>query len=220
MKKWRLFIAICFLFQFWAFPADSKELNFNLGLRTWYDQWRVKAFNDAASDYTFLIGPNFKLSYGNFFGGLSYMTSAQDYRFPSSEWSRHDLDVIFGYMVHPRFGVVGGFKYLRGKESTGNSHSAYGPALGLTFNYPFPIERVGLVFYLNGFFLSMQGEYKIPGTSAPDYDIIGYSGEAGLAYEAFKDFSINLGYKYQFLKWKDLADDILSGVILGVSYGF
>jgi hypothetical protein len=220
MKRLGFMVGVIVLLQCFAFPADSKELRFDLGLRTWYNKWQVEAFNDTESDYTFLVGPNFKLSYGNFFGGLSYMTNAGDYRFPDSEWSRHDLDVIFGYMVHPRLGVVGGFKYLRGKGSTGNSHSEYGPVLGLTFNYPLPIDNTGLIFYANGFFISMQGEYKIPGVSTPDYDIIGYSGEAGFAYEAFENFSINLGYKHQFLKWKDLANDILSGIILGVSYGF
>ena len=220
MKISGFFLSIFILFQFFAFPADSKELRFDLGVRTWYNKWQVEAFNDTDSDYTFLVGPNFKLSYGNFFGGLSYMTSAWDYEFPDSEWSRHDLDVIFGYMVHPRLGVVGGFKYLRGKGNTGKSHSEYGPVLGLAFNYPLPIEDAALIFYANGFFISMQGEYKIPGVSTPDYDIVGYSGEAGFAYEAFENFSINLGYKYQFLKWKDLANDILSGIILGISYAF
>ncbi len=220
MRIFGFFVALSVLMSFFAPPADSNELRFDLGLRTWCNKWDVDAFNDRSSDHTFLVGPNFKLSYGNFFGGLSYMTTAGDYGFSDSEWSRHDLDVIFGYMVHPRLGVVGGFKYLRGKGNTGSSHSEYGPVLGLTFNYPLPIPDTGLLFYANGFFISMQGEYNVPGVSTPDYDIVGYSGEAGLAYEAFENFSINLGYKYQFLKWKDLANDILSGIILGVSYGF
>jgi opacity protein-like surface antigen len=224
MKKWTAGLGLIYLvILFIASPVYAEELKFSLGLRTWYNWWEIEPDGGASntSDPAFLLGPNFKLSYGKFFGGMSYMTTVSDYRFPGSTWSRHDLDVIFGYMVHPRLGVVGGWKYLRGSQSTGPSHTAYGPALGLSFNYPLPIQDLGITFYLNAFFLPMKGEYKVPNIpDSPDYDITGFSAEAGFAYSPFQKFSINLGYKYQYLDWKNLANDILSGVTLGVSYEF
>ncbi len=224
MKKWISTLGLIYLAMlFLASPTKAEEtkVKFNLGLRTWCNWWEIKAGGDETSDPTFLLGPNFKLSYGDFFGGMSYMTSVSDYKFSTYKWSRHELDLIFGYMVHPRLGVVGGFKYLRGSDNTERSHSAYGLALGLSFNYPLPIDVVDITFYANGFFLPMKGEYKSPAwPNPPDYDIIGYSGEAGFAYSPFQKLSINLSYKYQFLDWPGLAKDTLSGIILGVSYEF
>jgi len=224
MKKWNAGLGlICLAIFFIAQPVYAEELKFNLGLRTWCNWWEIEVDGGVSttSDPTFLLGPNCTISYKNFFWILSYMTTVSNYQFPASTWSRHDLDAIFGYMVHPRLSVAGGWKYIRGNQSIGNSHTASGVSLGLSFNYPLPIEAVELTFYSNAFFLPMKGEFKDKNNpNSPDYDIIGFSAEAGFAYSPFNKFFINLGYKYQYLNWKDLGNDILSGITLGVTYEF
>ncbi len=203
--------------------AEDDAFGFNVGLRTWYNEWEIKPKSGGGetSDYTFMVGPNFKVSYGKFFCGASFLASVSDYKFTVVKWPRYDLDAMIGYMVHPRLGLVAGWKYIRGTSNTGTSHSIYGPTFGATFNYPIPIEVMSLAFYLNGAFLPLQGNIKSAG--APNdvsYDIIGYSAEAGFAYAPMDKLSISLGYKYQNLDWRDLASDILSGVTLGVNYAF
>ena len=77
------------------------------------------------------------------------------------------------------------------------------------------------MFYLNGAILPLEGNLKFAGAASDtNYDIIGYSGEAGFAYAPIDNFSISLGYKYQNLDWRHLANDILSGVTFGINYAF
>ena len=224
MKKgcvlmWATLFIMLFLFGY----ARAEEFGFNVGLRTWYNDWKISPESGSSntSDYTFMLGPNFKVSYGKFFAGASFMASVSDYKFSASKWPRYDLDAMIGYMVHPRLGLVAGWKYIRGTDNTGISHSVYGPTFGATFNYPIPIEAVNLTFYLNGAFLPLRGEIRSSGTANDTtYDIIGWSGEAGFAYAPIDRLSISLGYKYQNLDWRHLANDILSGVTLGVNYAF
>lgn len=223
MKRNIVIGAAFFMMLFLASSTYAEDFDFNVGLRTWYNDWEIvpESGDSNTSDYTFMLGPNFKVSYGKFFGGASFMATMSDYKFSGSKWPRYDLDAMLGYMVHPRLGLVAGWKYIRGTNNTGTSHSIYGPTFGLTFNYPIPIEVVNLTFYLNGAILPLEGNLKVSGAANDtNYDIIGYSGEAGFAYAPIDNFSISLGYKYQNLDWRHLANDILSGVTLGVNYAF
>jgi len=224
MKKGNIVImAAAFTVLFLASSISAGEFGFNVGLRTWYSDWEIQpqSGGSTTSDYTFMLGPNFKVSYEKFFCGASFMGTVSDYKFQALKWPRYDLDAMIGYMVHPRLGLVAGWKYIRGTNNLGTSHTIYGPTFGLTFNYPLPIDTVNLSFYLNGAFLPLRGSLKYAGASSDtSYDIIGYSGEAGFAYAPIDNLSISLGYKYQNLDWRDLANDILSGVTLGVNYAF
>jgi len=223
MRKECFLIGIAFFVMFFVSGHTwAEDWGFNVGLRTWYNDWRIspESGSSATSDYTFMVGPNFKVSYRDFFVGASFLATASDYTFPTTDWPRYDLDAMMGYMVHPRLGLVAGWKYIRGTNSTRLTHNAYGPTFGAIFNYPISIETVNLTFYLNGAFLPLKGEISAPGVKDNSYDIIGYSGEAGFAYAPVDNLSISLGYKYQSLDWRHLADDILSGVTLGINYTF
>jgi len=223
MKKGYLVIGAAFLMMlFLSEYAFSEDFDFNVGLRTWYSDWEIspKSGSSTTSDYSFMVGPNFKVSYQKFFAGASFMATTSDYKFQNLTWPRYDLDVMIGYMVHPRLGLVAGWKSIRGTTNTGVTHSVNGPTFGATFNYPIPMEAVNVTFYLNGAFLPLQGDISGPGSNDTSYDIIGYSAEAGFAYAPIDTLSITLGYKYQNLDWRDLANDILSGVTLGVNYAF
>jgi opacity protein-like surface antigen len=224
MKKGFLLIGAAFFMIVFPFGYTwAEDFGFNVGLRTWYNYWEIapETVSSNKSDYTFMMGPNFKVTYGKAFAGASFMATIQDYKLSETKWPRYDLDAMLGYMVHPRIGLIGGWKYIRGTENTGLSHKAYGPTFGFAFNHPIPIEALNLSFYLNGAFLALQGELTYPGSAKThSYDIIGFSGEAGFIYTAIDNLSISLGYKYQNLDWRDLANDILSGVMLGINYAF
>jgi len=224
MKRGFLLIGFVFLLIiFFLGSACAEEFGFNVGLRTWYNSWEIapKTVPANKSDFTAMLGPNFKVSYGKFFAGASFLGTIQDYQFSKTTWPRYDLDVMLGYDVHPRISLIAGWKYIRGTESTGFTHKAYGPTFGFAFNQPIPIEALNLSFFLNGAFLALQGEVTASGSAGTDsYDIIGFSGEAGVIYAIAESLSISLGYKYQKLDWRELANDILSGVTLGVNYAF
>jgi len=224
MKRGLLIIGATFFMMFFLYGyTRAEDFGFNLGLRTWYNSWEIapETVSSNKSDDTFMLGPNFKVSYGKFFAGASFLATVQDYKFSTSTWPRYDLDAMLGYMVHPRISLIAGWKYIRGTENTGLKHSAYGPTAGFAFNYPIPIEALNLSFYLNGAFLFLEGDLTPSGSAiTSSYDIIGYSGEGGLVYTAIDNLSISLGYKYQNLDWRHLATDILSGVTLGVNYAF
>ena len=204
-------------------PATyAEDMKMSLGLKTWYNNWKIdpdKGSSDT-SDYIALAGPSLKLSYGKYFGGISVMTSLPDYEFSTTDWSRTDVDAMVGYMVHPRFSILGGWKYLRGStddKTNKISHSAYGPAFGVSGNYPF--AKLGVTAYSNAALMLLQGNYS---SAAEDtsHDIIGYSVELGVAYGLWERLSVNLGYKYQNLEWKHVTKDILSGVNFGLTYSF
>jgi hypothetical protein len=211
-----------------AFSSEiyAEELSFSIGVKSWYNDWEITGEGSEKSDSRIFIGPNVKLSYGKFFGGISFMMNPSDYEFPSNtETTRKDIDVVLGYMIHPRIGLVGGYKYLTGirrNETIMNddgtigfhdSYTANGVAFGAAFNYP--ISSIRLTPYINGILMPLKGEY-----AHENYDIIGYSAEGGIVYGLFEKLSVSLGYKFQYLDWRHLAKDEMQGITFGLSYNF
>jgi opacity protein-like surface antigen len=205
--------------------AVAEDVAFNLGVRGWVNQWTVKySGSKNTSDWIAMVGPTLKISYKNFFGGATFLQAVSDYHLPTESWSRKELDAVVGYMLHPSIGILLGYKYMSGSTNNGVSHTANGLAFGATINYP--IQDLHLTPYINGVYMPLSGELTFNNgdftkvSSTQRYDIIGYSFEAGLAYQISRRWSANLGYKYQNLDWKGVARDILSGFTIGLNYSF
>lgn len=206
-----------------ALHAD--ELKVNLGMKAWYSSWEIDGSGGESeeSDFSVMVGPSMQLVYGKIFGGMSVMTAVPEYEFSTFDWGRTDIDLLMGLFVHPRISLVGGWKYLRGSTDESNSHSAYGPAFGASFNYPVLNQRATL--YLNSVLLLLKGDLKsqnlVNGTTVEtDFDLWGYSFEGGVAFALLEKVTLNVGYKYQDIRWQNAANDIVAGVTLGMTYSF
>jgi hypothetical protein len=122
-----------------------------------------------SDDSSLLLGPSLKLASGRFFGGATYLVSTSDYDYSgrvlnadgsrteeAASADRADLDVVVGFMLHPRFSLFGGYKRLvtpdasfqRRREIPSENRVLDGEellemeitgfAFGATCNYPLP----------------------------------------------------------------------------------
>ena len=141
MKKLATTGLLCMVVVFVGSTAFAQEFSASVGMKAWYNKWEgFLAWEDLDSeDYSLLVGPSVKLSYGRFFGGVNYLLSTSDYEeshsstwdvseFDSAEdpsgiegsvWQeadakadREDLDILAGVMIHPRVGVFFGYKRI------------------------------------------------------------------------------------------------------------
>jgi hypothetical protein len=178
---------------------------------------------DDAEDSQLLAGPSLKFSYGKFFCGATWLQTLDRYSFDffsltannegSIDISMSDLDALVGYMFHPGFGVILGYKSLTGRSTPHFDHrfdlSIKGPAIGLTANYQLGYSPLLLVANLS-YMPSMEYAFlESPQGSKQDAD--GYSVEIGFTYAKFENSAFFLGIKQQELEseldesWKSLA---------------
>jgi hypothetical protein len=223
------------------FPA---QFSTSVGVKAWYNKWEgldTYVGKGGSDDSAFLIGPSVKTSYGRFFGGITYLVSMSDYEFEdvyeqgdTMDADREDLDLLVGCMIHPRFGVMAGYKQVESegtwkgvdfKEDSELELSGF--ALGVTGNYPltnYPLVLIASASYLP----SMDYELTVtePGVGkvhGADHDRDGFTFELGAAYTWRQNIGLSLGYKYQEIQKEsgyDEDDMEFSGFIFGVDYRF
>lgn len=183
------------------------------------------------------------------FGGITYLTATSDYTFSnfkgtgdSLKFKRNDLDLIAGYMFHPRFGAFVGYKSLSadvsyswpvnslGTPITGSgTRTLTGPGVGITGNYPF--EALPLSLYGNLSMMSLKDKFdfttKAAGyqdsTSSSSTDLSGASVELGASYSFSNNISANLGIKSQSFTGSDkgtTTTETFSGLTFGANYTF
>jgi hypothetical protein len=229
MKK--LLPCLCLTLLLPLLPAFSRASDYTVkfGLKSWYAAWTY-AYDDTSdkSDHnSLLLGPSVAVVWdNNLFVGANYLSTwISQNRFDISEdfqVSRNDLDFFVGYMLHPRFGVVGGLKRISGKEydNTEATHgtsdvNAYGYAVGFTGNLP--LGTSGFQGYLNGNYMNMVFSFD----DRYVYDADGVNVEVGINYTFDERWSANFGYKYQQFKFSGIKKyDIIQGHTLGVAYSY
>lgn len=224
-------------------------VNFGLGVKAWYNQYDVQVtlsgddeddFDDETSselndfaDSGLVAGPSLQLSYKKFFGGISYLMSLSDYENSDGDsFERKDLDLVTGYMVHDRLGVLIGYKNVDLEYSDGTNGERSGLAVGAAFNYPVQIApKNTLVLTLNG---TLFPSLKIK-EDPIDTNGIGFSVELGAAYP-IANWVFSLGVKMQYFEfeqdfegednWGDSVtihadfEEVYSGLILNAIYRF
>ena len=258
MKKFICLLVLGFvLIAGVAFAEEKKEeLQITVGVKTWYNKWSEKfdteygsgkdRFVTRKSDYVLAVGPAISFKKGPYFGGISYLQAASDYKFDLTyrtsdterthyveSTSRYDIDALVGYYFHPRVGGFAGYKYAHYKEiidkdildNSGNitsrrsnteSLNLHGPVIGLTANYP--IGSTGLTPFLTVSYLWVRSVNEDnPVNSANQY---GPSAELGIGY-TIKKFTFTAAYKQQTYYFDNETGYIkFGGPIFSVNYTF
>ncbi len=235
MKRFFTIGILCILMLFWCVTSYANNVSVSIGLRSWINSWEIEGWGE---EYGFLIGPSIKISAGNFFGGISFLNGQYRYeRFVAEgvdtddyEVVRSDTDIVIGYMLNRRFGIIGGYKQINNKVSahvydsfSGTvshdfSWKITGPAFGLMFNLPFgemPLVFVASTSYMPS--LDVRSKYL------DIEEMNGFTTELGLAYSLSNRFALSGGYKYQSLESDSdtpFGDLKFSGFTIGVIYQF
>jgi len=223
MKKVIGVIVLTLPLLFFSMASAEEKPAFNVGIKSWYNSWES---GSVKSDPILMMGPSITLKLDKFFAGISYLTSLADYEFSDVLLSgdkltgkRNDLDLVVGYMFHPRVGIVGGYKHISGDFTytwagfEGDAEmTVSGPVLGVTANYP--IENTPAVLFGNLTYLSGEAEFTGGGGSITE-DASGTTLDLGVAYSVSERTSVNLGYKHQ-----DFEGDIFSGFTFGINFAF
>ncbi|MBF0224139.1 MAG: outer membrane beta-barrel protein [Desulfobacterales bacterium] len=210
-----------------ASPALAEDNVYTvIGVKTWYCSWDLGG--SYKSQQSFLMGPSLKIAKDNFFCGVTYLISLNDYEFDKSvSVSRSDLDLMMGYMLHPRIGLVTGYKAIETKIDSNNTNIANqnytSPVFGVTTNYPISLGSLDFILTANLNYLPVSiMHYNKQEKKSTDWgdNNNGYSGEAGIAFMIGDNIAINTGLKYQLFKWINGSNDKFKGITLSLDYRF
>lgn len=258
MKKLICLLALGFFLMANPLFGEEKkdELQVTVGVKTWYNTWKETWDSGygsgkgrvvkVKSDPVLAIGPTISFTKGQYFGGISLLQTASDYKndvtYSTSDTrrahntdsiSRYDIDGLAGYYFHPRVGGFAGFKYARYKvtetykeldnsgnvvstENTDGTHNIYGPVLGLTANYP--LGATGLTPFLSLGYVWVRHDDNANPVQSGNFS--GPSAELGIAY-TFKKVTLTAAYKHQAY-YKDNEGGYLKfgGPIFSLNYTF
>jgi hypothetical protein len=208
------------------------------GIKARYNELIIRLTNEAvkfggdSQDSRLLLGPSFKLSYGKYFGGVSWLQTIGRYSldffsFTAKEegnidQSMSDLDALVGYMVHPRVGLLVGYKSYTGRSTPQFNHrfdlSIKGFAAGLACNYP--LNDSPWLFTANASYMPALEYSFVEGIRNSEQDMDGYSVEVGLTYSITENVAYSVGVKHQELE-SDLGDSWrYLGLTVSVDYRF
>jgi hypothetical protein len=218
--------------------VQADELSLSLGIKARYNELIIRLENESvkfggdSQDSILLLGPSLKLSYGNFFGGVSWLQTIGRYSMDffsltaneegNIDISMSDLDALVGYMFHPRVGILAGYKSYTGRSTPGFDQrfdlSIKGPAVGLTYNYPF--KKSPWLFIANVSYMPSLEYSFLEGQLDSEQDMDGYSAEVGLTYGSTEKIAYTVGVKHQELE-SDLGDNWrYLGLTVSVDYRF
>jgi hypothetical protein len=220
--------------------AYGQDVTYSVGVKAWVNSWEIEFAGGGSetTDATLMIGPSASIKYDKFFGGASVLFTPGEYEWSyaggySEKADRTDLDLIAGYMFHPRLGVFIGYKHLKADMSyendpvfgSGSFGTIYlfGPGFGLTGNYP---VSNNIVLYGSVSYMTLDFEWEFPsslggGTFTSDAD--GASIELGAAYTISPNWNASIGIKSQIFTGDIGGDDLtngFAGLTLGANYRF
>jgi hypothetical protein len=178
----------------------------------------------SEADAQTAIIPSVAVRFGNFFLAGDFFPEGE-YDFAGnaargvkrSEWS-----IIGGYYLAPQLAIAGGFKTV---------YQNFGPSFDIAIGVPMlglqggaQVGEGGWFMYGNGFFGPISVSDMNTGT-VQNQDGWYYSTELGLGYRMTDHFSVTGGYKYQTIRWEDIArgmpgNDLTTGWIFGLSFTF
>lgn len=205
------------IFCFWPSTVFADDPSINLGVKFRLNNLAIDISNNSvlfndADDVQLLVGPSLKLSYRNFFGGITWLQTTDRYSFDFDSLTQNeeghidismsDLDALVGYMFHPRFSIMIGYKSITGRSTPYFDHrfdlSIKGPALGLTGNYPFGDSP--LLLFVNLSYMANLEYSFLESQKDSEQDMDGYSVEIGLTYSGSKKLPFSFGLKHQELE--------------------
>ena len=213
--------------SFCVSPASADDLSVTLGLKARLNNLNASVANssvvfDDSDSWALLLGPSLKLAYKKFFTGVTWLqTAGRRYSFDyysvgfneprSMDISMSEIDVLAGYMFHPRFGAFVGYKSIS-SEATPIADSPTtsqfydlaikGPAVGVTGNVP--LGKLPMLAVASASYLAID-EYTFAPTD-PKKNGSGYSLEIGVTYDPWENIVLYLGLKHQKYE-ADIGDE-------------
>lgn len=241
MKKSTTIGILCMVMPFFSVAAFANDVAVSVGIKSWSNGWKISQpdLDLPNSSESILVGPSLKVSAGSFFGGMSILTTTpiayydisienSDPRGGGTSWNidRRDTDIVMGYMLNPKFGIMGGYKYII-TETTVNGYrlgtkydygmNVSGPALGLVANLP--LGETSWVLTFTASYLPTL-KYENDNINGEE-DMDGFSTVIGLVYGVSENTALSEGLKYQILKFKDYDEEWeFSGGTIGVVFRF
>lgn len=235
MKK--LIPAIVFAIILSLGVAFGQDESYSVGMKAWFNSWEWEyGGGSETTDPALMIGPIAGIKYDRLFGGASLLFAPEEYEwsYPGSysvKADRIDIDLIAGYMFHPRVGAFVGYKYLSADLSwedplgSGDYGTIVlsGPNLGLIVNIP---VIYNIVIFSNLSYMFLDFEWDVPPSfGGPTYtsDVVGTSVELGAAYIISSSWNASIGIKSLSFTGEIGADDLaigFVGITLGVNYRF
>ena len=230
MKKLIPVIVLAIMLSFGV--AHGQDVTYSVGVKAWANSWELEieaAGFSETTDPALMIGPSFSIKKDKFFGGASVLFTPGEYEweYGADEYERADrtdLDLIAGYMFHPRIGGFVGYKYLSADMeyeflgSTSDDGTIYlsGPGFGLTGNYP---VSNNMVLYGSLSWMILDFEWDFAGGGSYTSDADGFSFELGGVYIISSNWNASLGIKYQSFE-EDIITNRFAGLTLGANYRF
>ena len=233
MKNLMLVIVLAIILSFGV--AFGQDLSYSVGVKAWFNSWELEyGGGSETTDPALMIGPSASINYDRFFGGASLLFTPGEYEWSypggySEKADRTDLDLIAGYMFHPRVGGFVGYKYLSADMSwedpvdSGNygTITLSGPSLGVTGN--FPVSK-NIVLFGSLSYMFLDFEWDLPaGSGTVTTDAAGTSIDLGAAYIISSSWNVSMGFKSLSFIDEIGEDDLtlgFTGLTFGANYRF
>jgi|GEM_PF-2171999 len=242
MKKFILRVAMACLFlavfyvQGYAEEKKDEKAHITVGVKTWintYDQWERSGNNEYSVDVNTvtMVGPVVGITWDKYFAGISYLQTLNDYDYTVRQTNgtstntgkdkRKELDLSLGYYVHPRVGAFVGYKNvwwdINERDGGQSTVKLFGPAVGLTFNYP--LGKSGFTpFATAAYYWLHYTQTATTSNPRTAYAMTGPSAEAGLAY-TYRSITLTAGYKYHAY-YSDNNEMTFGGPVFSINYAF
>lgn len=231
LKRMKVLIMIAIVLISASSSLADDNLAASLGLKglyvtSWKNTWDDGLIEHEfeAKDSVLMAGPSVKIIYGQFFSGLTFLTSLQDFNveeagFKVGDGNRRDLDFVLGYAPFSWLSVICGYKQITAvsDQQSGSSASVDqgGPAIGISLNYLIPNIKISI--YANAAYMYLDGQAWLQDTQAD-----GFSYEGGMTYSPIQNLALSLGYKGQILDYdNDIAGkEELGGITFAIDYRF
>ncbi len=207
-----------------------------IGVKAWVHNWSTW-FNSATPNTVLqtesggqtTVIPSISLRYNKFFISGDWFPETS-YKFPVGggiqNVKRDEFSIIAGYYIFPELAVAGGFKRVH--QNFINTAPPFNmnidaPVIGLQGGAG--IGGTDAFIYGNGFVGPISVSNAVTGVGATSQSGLYYSTELGLGYRISRNVSVTGGYKYQTIRWDNIAgsipgNDMMSGFIFGLSFGF
>ncbi|TAL35961.1 MAG: hypothetical protein EPN93_09180 [Spirochaetes bacterium] len=212
MKKYIILLAACAMLSLGVSGAYATGVN--VGVNTWYTQWKLTPTDNFKSDPSLMYGPVLGVDLAKGWTLTSVLLTG-NFKVPmpdvndSFNYRRYDSDTALNYSLLKWLKIFGGVKYMRYEgEKEGNllmpfeggyfTHASIGPALGVGVTLPVTESLFALVNF-SGMYL--WGKEKLPGNPTEKFIESGYNATLSLAYYiASYSTTLIAGVRYQYFK--------------------
>lgn len=219
MRKFILCIAsVAFL----SATVPSQAMDISVGATTWYADWKIDD-NTEEIETAMLYGPAVSFTFTDRIGLNSVFLLGDFDTDTNVTYRRYDSDTSLSYRLGSYFKVFAGLKYMAYRievEGMTMKMDSLGPAAGISLTLPL-VYNFFAIANISGMYMSSEFS-----SSGEDFSSKTYGGNTTVAlayYIAPASVTLNVGYRYQYIKYygddMDSKHDIY-GVTASATYSF